>query len=87
MTAISSNVVLETGFYIRYAAMFVNTAVQFDSDISVTYGDRTANAKRILDLLVLGALDGAEITISAEGDDAEAALAALEELVINNFGE
>ena len=41
----------------------------------------------ILAVLTLGAHKGAEIIIKTEGDDADNALAALEELVLNNFGE
>jgi phosphotransferase system HPr (HPr) family protein len=77
----------EVGLHARPASVFVQTAAKFSSDISVSHGERTANAKSILTVLTLGAHKGAEITITAEGDDAEEALAALEELVNNNFGE
>jgi phosphocarrier protein len=45
------------------------------------------NAKSILAVLTLGAHKDSEITIKAEGEDAAEALSALEELVLNNFGE
>lgn len=77
----------KVGLHARPASIFVQTAAKFSSDISVAHGERKANAKSILTVLTLGAHKGAEITITAEGDDAEAALAALEELVKNNFGE
>jgi len=77
----------EVGLHARPASVFVQTAAKFSSEISVIHGERTANAKSILSVLTLGADKGAEITISAEGDDAVEALAALEELVNNNFGE
>jgi phosphotransferase system HPr (HPr) family protein len=67
--------------------MFVQTAAKFSSDIEVTHGETTANAKSILAVLTLGAHQGAEILIKAEGDDAEDALKALEQLVLDNFGE
>jgi phosphotransferase system HPr (HPr) family protein len=67
--------------------MFVQTAAKFSSDIEVAHGEITANAKSILAVLTLGAHQGAEITIKAEGDDADDALAALEQLIIDNFGE
>jgi phosphotransferase system HPr (HPr) family protein len=54
---------------------------------TVTHGDRTANAKSILTVLTLGAHQGAEITIQAEGADADDALAALESLIKKNFEE
>jgi len=77
----------KVGLHARPASVFVQTAAKFSSDIFVTHGERNANAKSILTVLTLGAHQGAEITISAEGDDAEEALIALEELVKNNFGE
>lgn len=77
----------EAGLHARPAALFVQTASKFNSDISVSHNGRTANAKSILTVLTLGAFQGAEITIKAEGEDADKALAALEELINNNFGE
>ena len=77
----------KVGLHARPAAVFVQAAAKFSSAISVSCEDRTANAKSILNVLTLGAHQGAEITIVAEGEDAEEALAALVELVDNNFGE
>jgi phosphotransferase system HPr (HPr) family protein len=77
----------EVGLHARPASMFVQTAAEFAADIEVTHGDTSANAKSILGVLTLGAKQGSEILIKAEGEDAEAALQALEELILNNFGE
>jgi phosphocarrier protein HPr len=77
----------KVGLHARPASMFVKTATQFKSDITVTNGDRSANAKSILNVLTLGANQGAQIVIQAEGPDADAALVALEALVKDNFGE
>jgi phosphotransferase system HPr (HPr) family protein len=77
----------EVGLHARPASLFVQTAAKFSSDIEVTHGEKTANAKSILTVLTLGAQKGAEITIKAEGADAEEALTALEQLVLDNFGE
>jgi phosphotransferase system HPr (HPr) family protein len=77
----------KVGLHARPAALFVQTAKQFKSDIKVTHGERVANAKSILNVLTLGASQGAVITISAEGEDADQALEALETLVEDNFGE
>ena len=75
------------GLHARPASMFVQTASKFKSDITVTHGDTVANAKSILTVLTLGVHKGNQITISAEGEDAQEALDALKELVDNNFGE
>jgi len=77
----------EVGLHARPASMFVQTAAKFSSDIEVTHGEKTVNAKSILAVLTLGAHKGAKIQIKAEGDDEEQALQALEELVLSNFGE
>jgi phosphotransferase system HPr (HPr) family protein len=87
MPEISLTVNHEVGLHARPASMFVQTAAKFTSDIEVTHGETTVNAKSILAVLTLGAHQGAEIVIKAEGTDADDALAALEELVLNNFGE
>ena len=77
----------QVGLHARPAALFIQTAKQFDSNIMVTHGEREANAKSILSMLTLGADQGAVITVHAEGEDAEQALAALRALVEDNFGE
>jgi len=77
----------EVGLHARPAAMFVQTSKEFESDIRVTHGERNANAKSILGVLTLGANKGAVITIRAEGEDADDALAALKALIDDNFGE
>ena len=87
MPEITLTVNHEVGLHARPAALFVQTARQFDGDIRVTHGEKEANAKSILSVLVLGAEHGVVITIRAEGEDADKALAALEALVENNFGE
>lgn len=77
----------KVGLHARPASVFVQTAAKFESDITVSCEGRNANAKSILTVLTLGAHKGTEITIAAEGDDAEEAVNTLVELVENNFGE
>ena len=77
----------EVGLHARPAAQFVKSAKQFSSTIRVAHGEREANAKSILGILTLGVEQGAVITLHAEGEDAEAALAALTRLVESDFGE
>lgn len=62
-------------------------ANSFDAQITVTRAGMTVDAKSIMDLLSLGASKGLEIHIAAEGPDADAAVAALSELVEARFGE
>jgi len=84
---ITLTIIHEVGLHARPASMFVQMAAKYSSDIEVTHGEITVNAKSILAVLTLGAHKDSKITINAEGDDAAEALIALEELVLNNFGE
>lgn len=77
----------KVGLHARPASVFVQTASKFASEISVSCEGRTANAKSILTVLTLGANQGAKITISTEGEDAQEALDTLVALVEDNFGE
>ncbi len=74
------------GLHARPATLFVKAAKQYNSDITVFCEGRKGNAKSILKVLSLGANQGCEITIRAEGDDAQEALNELKELVASNFG-
>jgi phosphocarrier protein len=83
----------KVGLHARPAALFVQTASKFQSEINVSCHDpkenklRTANAKSILGILTLGVFQGIEITIKADGGDEGEAVVALADLVKNNFGE
>ncbi len=67
----------EEGLHARPAALFVKKAKEFGSEIVVIKGDKEANAKSPLKIMALGAKKDDEITIRAEGDDAEEAVEAL----------
>lgn len=77
----------KTGLHARPASMFVQTANKFKSKIKLTAKGKTVDAKSILMIMSLGLQQGTDATISAEGEDAQAALDALVDLVKNKFGE
>jgi phosphocarrier protein len=77
----------KVGLHARPAALFVQTAAQFRSSVQVEFAGRVADAKRILQVLQLGAQYHAELRVRAEGDDAAEALAALAALVQRRFDE
>jgi phosphocarrier protein HPr len=87
MVEITLTLTNRVGLHARPASLWVQTAARFRSRITVSCAGRTANARSILEVLQLGAASGAVLTVSAEGDDAEAALAALAALVESRFGE
>jgi phosphotransferase system HPr (HPr) family protein len=77
----SSEVLVElpanVDLHARPAADFVRTAMGFSSQLTVASGERAADAKSLLAILALGAKRGTTLRLSAEGDDADAALDAL----------
>lgn len=75
------------GIHARPAAQFVKTASRFPCDIQVEKDDEQADGKSIMGLMMLAAGHGSVLTITADGDDAEAALVALGELIERNFEE
>ncbi|MBI9050907.1 MAG: HPr family phosphocarrier protein [Anaerolineaceae bacterium] len=77
----------QVGLHARPASLFVKTSQQYTSKITITFEDKTVNAKSILSILGLGVTKGAKISIAADGEDADTALNALKTLVENNFGE
>jgi phosphocarrier protein FPr len=76
-----------TGLHARPAANFVDLAKQFDADIKVRYGERVADGKSLITLLQLGAEKGANIRVSAQGAQADAALAALQAAIAEGLGD
>lgn len=75
------------GLHARAAAAFVKVANRFRSEIKVSKDAVTVNGKSIMGVLMLAAARGTEILIQASGDDAKQAVAALQELIDDKFGE
>ena len=65
------------GLHARPAAQFVRTASRFESRITISAGERTADAKSLIALLGLTIRPQSQVTLAANGPDADAALAAL----------
>ncbi len=79
------------GLHMRPATLFVRIAATFESKLRVRNLDRptgpTVDAKSMIGIMKLGVAQGHRIHITAEGNDAQEALAALEQLVARNFNE
>ena len=60
--------------------------LDFDADVTIVAGDRRANAVSITQLIALGASVGDEVSISASGDDAEAAIDAVLAVLLEGDG-
>ena len=85
--AATANICNTRGLHARASAKFVKLASTFDAEVHVTRDGVTVNALSIMGLLMLGAGNGCTIDISAEGAEAEAAVAALSDLVGRKFDE
>jgi phosphocarrier protein HPr len=75
------------GLHARPAMMLVELANRYSSKIEVSNGQLTIDAKSIMSVMRLAAVQGTILTITADGKDAEDALASLEKLVQDGFGE
>ena len=76
-----------TGLHARPAALFVQTAGKFTSNIWIKIEHKKVNAKSIMGLISLAVSKGTEITIVADGEDEELAVKEIVDLVTSGFGE
>lgn len=72
------------GLHARPAAVFVQKANKFSSEITLTKEDQTVNGKSIMGILMLAAEKGSEVEIKVEGEDAESAAKELIEVLISD---
>ena len=75
------------GLHARPAAMLVQTASKFKSEIKLKKEDVEANAKSILSVMMLAAETGSFVVIKAEGEDEEQAVETLAKMFKEKFGE
>jgi phosphocarrier protein HPr len=80
-------IVNRRGLHARASMAFVTLATSQPVELTVEKDGASASGTSILDLMMLGAAKGDSITISAEGDGAEAAVDAMATLVEDRFGE
>ena len=80
-------IVNRAGMHARPAAEFVKLASRFSSAISIEKDGSEVNGKSIMGVLMLAAEQGSRLRLSADGDDAPDALAALADLVGRGFEE
>lgn len=67
------HIIAETGIHARPATLLVQTASKFNSDINLEYKGKSVNLKSIMGVMSLGVGQGAEVTITVNGqDEAEA---------------
>ncbi len=75
------------GLHARAAAKFVRIAAGYQSEIMINSGNQEVSGKSIMGIMMLAAGKGTEINLVTVGPDEEEALIALENLILNRFGE
>ena len=77
----------KTGLHARPAALFVQTANKFRSEVFIEKEGKKVNAKSIMGVMSLAVSQGTPIIVSAQGDDEKEAVNKLIELIESKFGE
>lgn len=75
------------GLHARASAKLTQLASRYSSDIFISRSGKRVNAKSIMGVMMLAAGRGTTVTVDAEGADADEALAAIEALFNDKFGE
>jgi phosphocarrier protein HPr len=87
MPSVNLKIKNSLGLHARAASVFVKLSSKFASDICLQKGEQVVNGKSILGIMTLAAGKGAELVLSAAGDDSDQALKELSDLVKSGFGE
>jgi phosphocarrier protein HPr len=88
MPALEITIINKLGLHARAAAKFVGVAGKYPCQISVGRTPETmVDGKSIMAVMMLAAGKGTLIHLATEGDEADAALAGLVELINNKFDE
>lgn len=83
MPKLTKNIIIQSkqGLHARPAAMFVQIAAKYMSQVNIMKDDLRVNGKSIMGILTLGAQHGHEICVEVDGEDAEALLLEIESLL------
>jgi phosphocarrier protein HPr len=89
MPQAEANVVLtnKMGLHARPSTQIATTSSRFASEVQIVKDDMVVDAKSVLELLMLAAECGTHLVIKAEGEDCDAAVKAVAELIESRFGE
>ena len=77
----------EVGIHARPASMIVKCLLQLESEVFIEKDGRKVNGKSIMGILMLAAGKGSQIKVEADGPDAQDALSAVADLILDKFGE
>lgn len=75
----------EVGIHARPAGLLSKKVKEFNSVVTITKGDKSADAKKLMALMGLGVKKGETITVSVEGEDEETAVVEMEKFFKENL--
>ena len=80
-------IINKLGLHARASAKLTQLASSFPCEVWLERNGRRVNAKSIMGVMMLAAARGSTITIDTQGEGADVALQAIQELVADRFGE
>lgn len=80
-------IVNRKGLHARASAKLSQLAAKFEANVTVRHEDQSADARSIMDLLMLVAHMDCEVVLQADGPDAAEAVTAIASLIADGFGE
>ncbi|MCI8956042.1 MAG: HPr family phosphocarrier protein [Eubacterium sp.] len=75
------------GLHMRPAGIIAKEMGKFSSNITLVFREKRINAKSLINIISACIKSGAEVTFECDGEDEEAAIAKVEQLASQNFGE
>ena len=87
MPQITTTIINKLGLHARAAAKFVSVTGGYGATVRIKVGERSADGKSIMAVMMLAARQGTPIEIEAMGEDAEQLLTELSQLIEGRFGE
>ena len=87
MASAEIQIINKLGLHARASAKLTQVASSFGCEVWLSRNGRRVNAKSIMGVMMLAAGKGSVVIIEAQGEDAEAALAALQKLIADKFDE
>ncbi len=80
-------IINKLGLHARASSKLVMLAGKFNSDITITKDNKSANCKSLMSVMMLAANRGSSVVLSANGSDEGEAIKELEALINSKFGE
>ena len=75
----------ELGIHARPAGMLAKAAKALDSEITVTKGEKSAGASRLMAIMALGVKCGDTVTVTINGGDEDASLTSIKTFLEENL--